>query len=266
MRLAVVGHVEWVEFLEVDGPVTAGAIRHGTSRGLEAAGGGGVAVVDMARMVGTSTLFTGVGSDALGTRVAEALGAHGVEVVAAVQDGPHRRAVTLVEPGGERTIVVVGEAQAARELDPACFDGVDGVYFCKGDAASLRAARRARVLVATARCLPVLQEAGVQLDALVHSAADPSERFGAGDLLVPPALVATTEGAAGGRYRTIEGEEGRWPAAPLPGPVADAYGCGDSFAAGLVVGLARGLGVAGALSLAAERGALALTRPGAHGR
>ncbi len=264
MRLAVVGHVEWVEFLSIDGPLGSGDIRHGRSVGLEAAGGGGVSAVDLARMVGRATLFTAVGSDALGERVAAALGAHGVQVDAQVEEGPHRRAVTLVEPSGERTIVVIGEAQSPRALDPASFLGVDGVYFCKGDAASLVAARRARVLVATARCLPVIREAGVRLDALVHSGVDPSERYAPGDLAEEPGLVATTEGEAGGRFRTAS-HVGRWSAAALPGPVADAYGCGDSFAAGLTVGLARGLGVDEALALGAERGAWALTRRGAHG-
>jgi ribokinase len=264
VRVAVVGHVEWVEFLSIDGPLGSGAIRHGRSLGLEAAGGGGVSVVDLARMVGRATLFTGVGSDELGAQVAPALAAHGVVVEGEVAAGPHRRAVTLVEPSGERTIVVIGEAQAPHDLDPGHFEGVDGVYFCKGDAASLVAARRARVLVATARCLPVIREAGVRLDALVHSGVDPSERYGPGDLAVEPDLVATTEGAAGGRYRTAT-TAGRWAAAPLPGPIADAYGCGDSFAAGLTVGLAQGRSVDEALALGAQRGALALTRTGAHG-
>lgn len=264
MRVAVVGHVEWVEFLSIDGPLASGSIRHGHSLGLEPAGGGGVSAVDLARMVGQATLFTAVGSDALGARIAGVLGAHGVRVEAREAEGPHRRAVTLVEPSGERTIVVIGEAQAPRALDPSAFEGIDGVYFCKGDAVSLVAARRARVLVATARCLPVIREAGVHLDALVHSGVDPSERYVPGDLAVEPGLVATTEGEAGGRFRTAT-EVGRWSAAALPGPVADAYGCGDSFAAGLTVGLARGQSVAAALALGAERGARALTRRGAHG-
>ncbi len=264
MRVAVVGHVEWVEFLSVDGPVSPGVICHGTPLATEPAGGGGVAAADMARMVGESTLFTGVGDDALGSRVRSTLGALGVQVVAEVQEGPHRRAITLVEPGGERTIVVVGEAQAPRALDPEAFDDIDGVYFCKGDAASLRAARRARVLVATARCLPVIREAGVRLDALVHSAVDPSEHYEPGMLEVEPDLVCATSGSEGGCYRR-RGRDAQWLPAPVPGPVADAYGCGDSFAAGLTVGLAQGMSPQLAMALGAVRGAVALTRRGAHG-
>jgi ribokinase len=117
--------------------------------------------------------------------------------------------------------------------------------------------------VATARELQTLREAGVELDALVGSARDASERYSEGDLHPRPRLVVRTEGRAGGHA-----EPGglTWEAAPLPGPLADAYGAGDCFAAGLTFGLAQGLEPRAALALAAERAALALTRVGAHGR
>ena len=52
------------------------------------------------------------------------------------------------------------------------------------------------------------------------------------------------------------------PAVP-PGPVEDAYGAGDCFAAGLTYALAKGMEIQDALTFASERGALALTRRGA---
>ena len=55
-----------------------------------------------------------------------------------------------------------------------------------------------RVLVATARILPVLREAGVTLDALVGSLRDPSERYRHGDLDPPPKRVVLTDGDKGG--------------------------------------------------------------------
>lgn len=264
MRVGVVGHVEWVEFLEVDGAPRPGAILTAATAWSEPAGGGGVAAVEMARLAGTSTLYTAVGSDALGQRVAPALERHGVRVVAATRSAPHRRAVTLVDPERERTIVVVGPAQAPRG-DELAIAPLDAIYFCKGDAAALRAARSAaRVLVATARVLPVLQEAGVRVDALVRSAEDPRERYAPGDLDPAPALVAATEGARGGAWWTPE-RTGRWAASPPPGEPRDAYGCGDSFAAALTVALARAAPLEAALAFAAERGALASCRRGAHG-
>jgi len=50
-----------------------------------------------------------------------------------------------------------------------------------------------------------------------------------------------------------------------PGPLQDAYGAGDSFAAGLTYGLAEGLSMDEAVGLAARSGAAALSRRGAHG-
>ena len=49
-----------------------------------------------------------------------------------------------------------------------------------------------------------------------------------------------------------------------PGPPADAYGCGDAFAAGLTFGLGAGLTVARAAAIGAERGAGCLTRRGPY--
>ncbi|MGB2711191.1 MAG: PfkB family carbohydrate kinase, partial [Conexibacter sp.] len=54
------------------------------------------------------------------------------------------------------------------------------------------------------------------------------------------------------------------PAAPLPGPPVDAYGCGDSFAAGLTYGLAAGIELDAALALGARCGAHCLTGRGPY--
>jgi ribokinase len=110
-------------------------------------------------------------------------------------------------------------------------------------------------MVAAARGLETLVEAGVQLDALVASAEDESERYERGRLDPEPRLVVRTAGDAGGEWERDDGESGRYEATPLPGPVADAYGCGDSFAAGLTFGLGAGMPVEAAVQLAARCGA-----------
>lgn len=265
MRAAVVGHVEWVTFLRVDRAIRSGVIAHASDAWDEAAGGGGVAAVELARLAGGSTLYTAVGDDDAGRAVAPALERHGVRVRAAVRPLPHRKAVTTIDPDGERTIVVVGPAQAPVATDGWSLGELDVAYFCKGDAGMVRAARAARVLVATARELATLDEARVPLDVLVHSGSDPGERYADGDLDPAPAVVVTTEGGAGGRWRAADGGEGRWPAAPLPGPVEDAYGAGDCFAASLGFALAEGRALPAALDFAAGRAAVALCRRGAHG-
>jgi ribokinase len=120
------------------------------------------------------------------------------------------------------------------------------------------------VLVATARSLAVLKESGVQLDALVHSSDDAGERYAAGQLTPEPKLVVGTTGSKGGTWTGAEGRTGSYTAAPLPGPVVDTYGAGDSFAAGLTFALGSRLAVERALELASRCGAASITGRGAY--
>jgi ribokinase len=121
------------------------------------------------------------------------------------------------------------------------------------------------MLVASPRAGSVLAESGVTVDALVYSDRDEFESSIARSLEPRPALLVATRGADGGRYEAADGKSGTWEAAPLPGPVADSYGCGDSFAAALTYGLAAGETVESSLELAAEAGASCLTRSGPYG-
>jgi ribokinase len=137
------------------------------------------------------------------------------------------------------------------------------VYFTAGDPDSLRAARASRTLVATARVMDVLERAATPLDAVVASAADPSERYR--PVEPAPALVLATAGAEGGTWTAHDARTGRWAAATVPGPVRDAYGCGDSFAAGVTFALGAGHDEERALALAAECGAACLAGDGPYG-
>jgi ribokinase len=110
----------------------------------------------------------------------------------------------------------------------------------------------------------LLVEAAVQLDALVRSSRDPGEPFVEGAIDPPPRLVVSTAGREGGTYESAGGRTGRWAAAPIPGPVADAYGAGDSFAGALTFALGAGMDVDDALSLAARCGAACLTGRGPY--
>ena len=94
------------------------------------------------------------------------------------------------------------------------------------------------------------------------SGTDDGERYRPGDLDPEPGLVVTTAGGLGGWAQP----GGPFRAAPVPGPIEDAYGCGDSFAAGLTLALADGRSPDDALAYAAGCGAAALARRGAHGR
>jgi ribokinase len=267
VRLAVVGHVEWVDFVRLERVPSAGEIVHATEAWAEAAGGGGVSAVRLARLAGACTLFTAFGDDDLGRRAHAELERLGVRVESVFRRDPQRRALTFVDVRGERTITVIGERLGPRASDPLPWDelgAADAVYFVSGDADAVRAARKARVLVATARSLSTLREARVELDALVRSERDRSERYMPGDLDPPPRLEVATDGPNGGAY-SQSGTKRAFASAPVPGPLADAYGAGDSFAAGLTFALAEGRGVEGALAFAAAEGAAALARRGAHG-
>jgi ribokinase len=268
MRVAVVGHVEWVEFVQGDHVPVAGEIVHASDSFEEPAGGGAVAAVQLARMEGGATLLTALGDDELAERSRRRLGELGVEVEVASRNGPTRRAFTFLDARGERTITTIGERLEPRgddQLDWDSLSGADGVYVTAADDAALRAARAARVLVASPRAGTVLTEAGIGLDALVYSDEDELESAFARALEPPPALLVATRGSEGGLFETVEGRGGKWTAAPLPGPIVDTYGCGDSFAAALTYGLAAGEDVESALELAAEAGASCLTRRGPYG-
>ena len=267
MKVAVVGHVEWIEFVRVEHVPARGEIVHAHETWAEAAGGGAVAAVQLARLAGASTLFTAVGDDELGRRVEPALAEYGVRVHAAVRAEPQRRGFTFLDVSGERTITVIGERLGPRRSDDLPWEElqeVDAVYFVSGDPAAVRAARTARILVATARSLGDLREARVQLDALVRSRNDVGETYQPGDLDPPPRIDVATVGQLGGTF-TVEGGPSHYQAAAVPGPLQDAYGAGDSFAAGLTYGLGEGLPIDEAIALAARTGAAALTRRGAHG-
>ena len=268
MRTAVVGHLEWTDFLPVERLPRRGEILETTESFAEPAGGGAVASVQLARLAGDCTFLTAVGDDALATPVEARLAELGVRAVAVRRTAPTRRAFVYLDDGGERTITTIGERIHPRRDDSGlpweALEHTDVVYFVAGDAEALRAARAARVLVATARIGRLLADAGVQLDAVVGSARDAAEAHRA--IEPAPRLVVRTEGADGGSWSVPGGGGGRWSAAELPGPPRDAYGAGDSFAAGLAFGLGDGRDVAGALELAARCGAKCMTGRGPYER
>lgn len=268
LRVAVVGHVEWAEFVRVERLPRAGEIVRATGHWEGPGGGGAVAAVELARLAGAVLFVTALGDDALGRRAAAELEAAGVRVAAATRREPQRRVFVHVDGRGERTITVIGPRLAPQRADALPWDELarcDAVYLTAADVAGVRSARAARVLCATSRVLDALAAAHVRLDALVGSARDADERYAPGMLEPPPALVVRTEGARGGHWVAEDGRAGRWAAAPLPGCVADTYGAGDSFAAALTFALGAGRPIEASLALAASRGAAALTVPGPWG-
>jgi ribokinase len=207
----------------------------------------------IARLAGRCEFFTALGDDELGHRSEQRLAELGVDVHA-VRFGESRRAWVHVDDRGERTITTLGAKLLPR--GPLPLKGYDSVFFVSGEVEALQSARAARFLAATARELPTIQAAGVRLDLLTGSARDPGEQF---DDSLDVGTVVRTEGQEGG---TANGE--RFAAAPLPGPVVDTYGAGDSFGATLCFALARGDELHAALELATRAGAAVVMGAGPY--
>jgi ribokinase len=264
-RVGVVGHLEWVDFALVDRLPAAGEILPARGGFRHAAGGGGVAAVQLRRMAGAAFFLTAAGDDADGEQaLAELRDRWGVDVHAAVRDAPQRRAFTHLDGTGERTITVVGDRHVPHGDDALPWDRLDAcdaVYFTGGDVEALRRSRAARVVVATPRGRAELLAGGVEVDMLVASGTDEGEPTDG----IPAKVVVLTEGSGGGRWSAADGSSGRWAPAEVPGPPVDAYGCGDSFAAGLTGALGAGRRLEDALAFAARCGAWCLAGRGPYG-
>lgn len=266
LRLAVVGHVEWMEFLAVDQLPHPGTIGHALRTLQEPAGGGAVVAVQMARLQQQPVhFFTAIGRDSVGEACVKRLEDLGLVVHVAWREAPTRRGISLVDGEGDRAITVIGERLTPSLDDDLPWEALgecDGLFVTAADVPLLKACRAAAVLAATPRVrLPVLQKAGVSIDALIGSGLDPGELVDPDQLNPAPHTMIRTEGAAGGL--SLPG--GRYEPAPLPGPMVESYGCGDSFAAGVVTGLAARWTLANAIALGAQCGAACATRFGPYG-
>ena len=256
--VAVVGHVEVVEFAVVDHVPVPGEIVHASETFRLAAGGGAVAAVQLAKLAGAAAFFTALGGDADGAQATRELTAAGLDLHSATRDLPTRRGFSFLSADHERTITVIGERLVPHGTDAlpwGALEEADAVYFTGGDVEALRRARRARWLVATPRALDTLRAARVQIDVLVSSATDPGEQVADGLLDPAPTFVVRTHGREGGEWVGHEGRTGRWAAHALPAAPVDSYGCGDAFAAGLTFALGDSDNLDTALQTAAECGA-----------
>jgi len=134
-----------VQFARVDHVPRAGEVVHARDAFEEPAGGGAVAAVQLARLAGESLLITALGEDELTERSLLRLRELGVHVCAVRRPAPTRRAVTLLDDAGERTITTVGPRLepliADAQLPWSTLGDMDAIYFTAGDEGALRAAR-----------------------------------------------------------------------------------------------------------------------------
>lgn len=267
MRVAVVGHTEWIDFIRVPEMPGPGEIVHALDAWDSPGGGGAVAAVQLAKLAGHGDFFTALGDDYLGRRAQRELSILGLTIHAGTRADAQRRAITYIVDSGERSITVLGVRSSPSAGDPlpwSSLEGYDAVFLTAGDPEAVRLARRAKVLVATSRILPLLSRSRVKLDALVGSSLDPSERYRGDELEPAPNLVVRTAGPAGGTFQKKGEPEQRYGATTLPGPIVDTYGCGDSFAGGLTFALGAGLEPEAAVRFAAGCGAAVATGKGPY--
>jgi len=261
-RVAVVGHVEWIEFARVPVMPKPGEIVHATEWWEDVGGGGSVAAVQHAKLANGAEFYTALAEDEVGRAAKRRLEELGVTVYAAPRPGKHRRGFVHLDGQHERTITILGDRLVPHGDDDLPWENLeqtDAVYFTGGDVGALQHSRKARRLVATPRAYETLKTANVKLDVLVRSATDPGEQQAEEGLDPPPDYVVSTAGKAGGEWVGENRTTGSWKAAELPGEPQDSYGAGDSFAAAVAFGLGAGMTLEQALELASRAGASKLT-------
>ena len=110
LNFAVVGHIEWINFLRVDKLPKPGIISH-SKKSIEYPAGGGSII---AKILSDLTLnqihfFTSLGNDDYGDKCFKILSNMGIKLHVALRDKPTRRGFSLIDSQGERAITVIGE-------------------------------------------------------------------------------------------------------------------------------------------------------------
>ncbi|HEY8173281.1 MAG TPA: PfkB family carbohydrate kinase [Dehalococcoidia bacterium] len=254
LRIAVIGHVEYVTIASVPSLPAPGSIVHLNDAAWIAGGGGGIAFHQLAKSPDDIHLFTAFGNDDAGAAVRADVESTGAAIHGAVRPQPHTRDLVLVSPGSERTILVIGEPLHPRRSDDLPWDVIstcDAAYFTGQDPETLLAARAARLLVVTARRSEALARSGVRADVIVGSARDPRETSTLADYSLPPSALVMTAGGDAGTIETVGGVT-HFDVAKAPASIVGTYGAGDTFAAALTWYLARGFDVQAACERASR--------------
>jgi ribokinase len=179
-----------------------------------------------------------------------------IQIHAAVRAAEHPRVVVLIDPSGQRTIVVTASPLQPAASDPlpwSILDRCDAVYFTGADPESLRLARAARCLMVTSRRNTVLKAAQIRPDIIIGSCADPRENAPFATYDPSPAALVLTDGPRPIRIFSAAGTEAIEPP-PAPAQTVGDYGAGDSFAGALTYFVAHGLPIAEACRRAGPYG------------
>ena len=266
LKLAVIGHIEWVTFLKVDQLPLAGEISHAKDCFEEAAGGAAVAAVQMARLInGPVDLITSLGKDNYGEKCYERLTKLGLNLKVAWREKPTRKGISLISKDGERAITVIGERLqpiASDNLPWSDMKNYDGIFITATDKEGIRLARKAKFLSATPRAgEKILKMSKVKINALIGSGLDPGEKINYEEIEPKPDLYIATKGKSGGeifpnniKYKSIK---------PSSKEI-DTYGCGDCFAGAITTALSAKLTLEQAINIGAYCGAECSTHYGPY--
>ena len=251
LNFAVIGHVEWINFLNVDQLPKPGVISHSKKNLEYPAGGGSIIAKTLSDLTYNQIhFFTALGKDFYGEECFKILSNMGIKLHVAWRDKPTRRGFSLIDSQGERAITVIGERLAPTyndNLEWNILKDMDGVFITASDSEIFKIARSASTLCTTPRVgLNTINKSNVILDGLIGSNLDPGEIFSFSQLSVKPKYTFKTEGEKGGiiypggRYKALKNKKRK----------IDSYGCGDSFAAGILYGFASKWNIDKSLNLA----------------
>ena len=251
LKFAVIGHIEWINFLEVDQLPKPGLISHSKKSKEYPAGGGSVIAKSLRELTSTEVhFFTALGNDFYGNQCQDILENMGIKLHVAWRDKPTRKGFSLIDSYGERSITIIGDRLAPSHkdnLDWSILNNMDGIFITAADIEIFKKSRIAKVLCTTPRVgLKIINESGIFLDGLIGSNLDPGEVYSLNQLKLNPKFIIKTEGEnggivyPGGRYKAFENNKNK----------VDSYGCGDSFAAGILYGLTSKWSIEESLNLA----------------
>ena len=266
LKLAVIGHIEWVTFLKVDQLPIAGEISHAKDYFEEAAGGAAVAAVQMARLINEPVdLITSLGKDNNGEKCYERLIKLGLNLKVAWREKPTRKGISLISKDGERAITVIGERLqpiASDDLPWSDMKNYDGIFITATDKEGIRLASKARFVAATPRTgKAALKNSKVKINALIGSGLDPGEEINYEELVPKPDIYIATEGKLGG---TVYPKKYKYKAIKPSSQEIDTYGCGDCFAGAVTTALAAKLNLDQAIKIGAYCGAECSTHYGPY--
>ncbi len=266
LKLAVIGHIEWVTFLKVDQLPLAGEISHAKDYFEEAAGGAAVAAVQMARLInGPVDLITSLGKDTYGKKSYERLTKLGLNLKVAWREKPTRKGISLISKDGERAITVIGERLQPISSDDLPWNDMkdyDGIFVTATDKEGIRLARKAKFLSATPRTgEQTLTMSKVKINALIGSGLDPDEIINFEQLEPKPDIYISTKGKSGG---TIFPKNIKYESIEPSSKEIDTYGCGDCFAGAVTTALSAKLNLEQAINLGAYCGAECSTHYGPY--